>query len=158
RSATRGREIAIRAALGASRGRIVRQLLAESMALAIVSGLLGLLIAQTGIRLILALKPADLARLNEATLDPRALGWALALCLLTAILVGLAPAITMSRRSLNASGKEGARGVAGGVATRGIRSMLVVAEFGLAIVLLAGAGLLIRSLWSVENVDPGFKS
>ena len=99
----------------------------------------------------------DLARLNEVGLDPRVLGWALALCLLTGILVGLAPAITMARRNLRPSGQEGGRGVAGGVATRRIRRALVVTEFALAIVLLVGAGLLIRSLWSVENVDLGFR-
>ena len=157
RSASREREIAIRAALGASRARIVRQLLAESLTLAVISGLLGLLVALAGIRFILAVKPGDLARLNEVGLDPRVLGWALALCLLTGILVGLAPAITMARRNLRPSGQEGGRGIAGGVATRGIRRALVVTEFALAIILLVGAGLLIRSLWSVENVDPGFR-
>jgi len=137
--------------------RIVRQLLAESLTLAVISGLLGLLVALAGIRLILAIRPGDLARLNEAGLDPQVLGWALALCLLTGILVGLAPAITMARRSLRPSGQEGGRGIAGGVATRRIRRALVVTEFALAIILLVGAGLLIRSLWSVENVDPGFR-
>ncbi len=156
RSAGREREIAIRVALGASRARIVRQLLAESMTLAVTSGLLGLFVAEAGIRLVLAFKPGDLARLNQVSLDPRVLGWALAVCLLTGILVGLAPAVTMLRRNLKPSGQEGGRSVAGGVATRGIRRALVVTEFALAIVLLAGAGLLIRSLWSVENVDPGF--
>ncbi len=157
RSASREREIAIRAALGASQARIVRQLLAESLTLAVLSGLLGLMVALAGIRLILALKPGDLARLNEVGLDPQVLGWALALCLLTGILVGLAPAMTMARRNLRPSGQEGGRGISGGVARRGIRRALVVTQFALAIVLLAGAGLLIRSLWSVENVDPGFR-
>jgi predicted permease len=156
RNAGRGREIAIRAALGASRARIVRQLLAESMTLAVLSGLLGLLIAEVGIRLILAFKPGDLARLNEIGLDPRVLGWALAVCLLTGILVGLAPAITMARGNFSSSVQGGGRSVAGGVAARGIRRALVITEFALAIILLVGAGLLIRSLWSIENVDPGF--
>ena len=157
RSASREREIAIRAALGASRTRIVRQLLAESLTLAVISGVLGLLVATTCIRLIVAVRPANLARLNEVSLDPRVLACALALCLLTGILVGLAPGITMARRSLQPSGHEGGRSVAGGVATRRLRRTLVVTEFGLAIVLLVGAGLLIRSLWSVENIDPGFR-
>src|SRR5437867_3989618 len=157
RSASREKEIAIRAALGASHTRIVRQLLAESLTLAVISGLAGLLVALAGIRLVLALKPGDLARLNEAGLDLQVLGWALALCLLTGILVGLAPAITMARRNLRPSGQEGGRGIAGGVATRRIRRALVMTEFALAIILLAGAGLLIRSLWSLENVDPGFR-
>ncbi|MEO7653052.1 MAG: ABC transporter permease, partial [Bryobacteraceae bacterium] len=157
RSASREREISIRAALGASCARIVRQLLAESLTLAVISGVLGLLVAIVGIRLILAVRPGDLARLNEASLDLRVLGWASALCLLTGILVGLMPAITVVRRNLRPSAQEGSRSVAGGVATRGIRRALVVTEFALAIVLLAGAGLLVRSLWSVEGVDPGFR-
>jgi predicted permease len=157
RSASREREIAVRAALGASRARIVRQLLAESLTLTVVAGLLGLLVALAGIRLILAIKPADLNRLNEASLDPRVLGSALALCLLTGILVGLAPAVTMARRNLRPSGQEGGRGIAGGAGTRRIRRALVVTQFALAIVLLIGAGLLIRSLSSVGNVDPGFR-
>ncbi len=157
RSASREREIAVRAALGASRARIVRQLLAESLTLAVVAGLLGLLVALAGIRFILAVKPGNVARLNEISLDPQVLGLALALCLLTGILVGLAPAITMARRNLRPSGQEGGRGIAGGVATRRTRSALVVTEFALAIILLVGAGLLVRSLWSVENVVLGFR-
>lgn len=157
RGASREREIAVRAALGASQARIVRQLLAESLTLSILSGLLGLLIALGGIRLILAIRPVDLPRLNDAGLDPRVLGFALALCLVTAILVGLAPAISTVRRNLRPSGHDGGRGIAGGVATHRMRRALVVTEFALAIVLLAGAGLLIRSLRSVENVDLGFQ-
>jgi putative ABC transport system permease protein len=157
RGAGREREIAIRAALGASRARIVRQLLAESLTLAVMSGLLGLFVAMAGIRLILAVKPGDLARLNEVSLDPRVLACALALCLLTGILVGLAPAISMVRRNLISAVHEGGRGSAGGIAIGGIRRSLVIAEFALALVLLAGAGLLIRSLWSARNVDPGFR-
>ncbi len=157
RGASREREIAIRAALGASRARIVRQLLAESLTLAVISGLLGLLVAFAGIRFILAVKPGKLARLNEVSLDPQALGWALALCLLTGILIGLAPAITMTRRNLRPSGQEGGRGIAGGVSGRGTRRALVAAEFAMAIILLAGAGLLVRSLWFVQNVALGFR-
>jgi predicted permease len=157
RGASREREIAVRAALGASRGRIVRQLLSESLTLAVFSGLLGLLIAHAGIRFILAVKPGNLARLNEVSLDPQVLGWALALCLLTGVLVGLAPAITMARRVLRSSSQEAGRSIAGGLAARGTRRVLVAAEFALAILLLAGAGLLLRSLWSVENVELGFR-
>ena len=157
RSASREREIAIRAALGASRARIVRQLLAESLTLAVISGLLGLLVADAGIRFILAVKPGKLARLNEVSLDPYVLGCALALCLLTGILVGLAPAMTMARRDLRPSGQEGGRGITSGVSTLRTRRVLVVTEFALAIMLLVGAGLLVRSLWSAQNVDLGFR-
>ena len=157
RSTSRARGIAVRAALGASAMRIVRQLLAESVSLALISGLLGLLVAAAGIRIILALKPADLSRISEVSLDLSVLGWALALCLLTGILVGLTPAITIARWSLRPSSRQQGRGIAGGIATSGIRRALVVTEFALAIILLVGAGLLIRSLWSVESVDPGFR-
>ncbi|MGH9672966.1 MAG: ABC transporter permease, partial [Bryobacteraceae bacterium] len=157
RNASREREIAIRAALGASRARIVRQLLAESLTLTVIAGLLGFLVAYAGIRFILAVKPGNLARLNEVSLDPYVLGCASALCLLTGILVGLTPAITVARRDLRPSGQEGGRGIAGGAATLRTRRALVVTEFALAIILLAGAGLLVRSLWSAQNVDLGFR-
>jgi predicted permease len=157
RSAGRKQEMAIRAALGANRARIVRQLLAENFILAIASGVLGLFVAEVCIRLVIALKPANLARLNEVSLNAQVLGCALALCLFTGILVGLAPAITAARDNLRPSGQEGGRGIAGGVATREIRRALVVTEFALALILLAGAGLLIRSLWSIENVHLGFR-
>jgi len=157
RSAGREKEIAIRAAIGASRVRIARQLLAESVTLAGISGLLGLVVAQIGIHLIRALKPGELARLDQIGLDLRVLIWAMVICLLTGILVGFAPAITMARRNLSPSVKEAGRGISSGIAARGIRRALVVAEFALSIILLVGAGLLIRSLWSVENVDPGFR-
>jgi predicted permease len=158
RSVSREKEIAIRAALGASRARIVRQLLAESLTLAILSGLLGLIVANLGVRLILAFKPAGVARLDQVGLHPQVLAGALAFCILTGLLVGLAPAITMARRSLRSSSQEGGRSIAGGVAAGAIRRVLVVAEFALAIMLLAGTGLLVRSLWALQSVDPGFKS
>jgi putative ABC transport system permease protein len=157
RSVSRAHEMAVRAALGASAGRIVRQLLTENILLAAISGLLGTLLALAGIHLIRAFGPANLPRLNEVNLDPRVLGWALAISLLSGILVGLAPAITTLRRDLRSCGQEGGRSVSGGAATRRIRRALVVAEFALAIVLLAGAGLLVRSWWHVTNIDPGFR-
>jgi predicted permease len=157
RSTARAREMAVRAALGANRGRIVRQLLTESVVLGAVSGLIGTLLAFEGIRLIRAFGPANLPRLNEASLDLRALGWALAISLLAGILVGLAPATTTMRRDLRPSGEDGGRSVSGGTSSRRIRRALVVAEFALAIVLLVGAGLLVRSWWYVNNIDPGFR-
>jgi predicted permease len=157
RSTARAREMAVRAALGASAGRIVRQLLTESVFLAAVSGLIGTLLASVGIDLIRAFGPANLPRLNEVSLDHRVLGWALAISLLAGILVGLAPAITTMRRDLRPSGEESGRSVSGGTSSRRIRRVLVVAEFALAIVLLVGAGLLVRSWWYVNNIDPGFR-
>jgi putative ABC transport system permease protein len=156
RTTARAREMAVRAALGANAGRIVRQLLTENVLLAVVSGSIGTLLALGGIRLIRTFGPGTLPRLNEATLDFRALGWALATSLLAGILVGLAPAMTTLRRDLRPSGEESGRTVSGGTSSRRIRRILVVAEFALAIVLLVGAGLLIRSWWYVSNVDPGF--
>jgi putative ABC transport system permease protein len=157
RSAARAREMAVRAALGASAGRIVRQLLTESVVLGAVSGLTGTLLAFAGIDLIRAFGPGNLPRLNEVRLDLRVLGLALAMSLLAGILVGLAPAMTAMRRDPRPSGEEGGRSVSGGTSSRRIRRALVVAEFALAIVLLVGAGLLVRSWWHVNNIDPGFR-
>ena len=157
RSVTRAREMAVRAALGAGAGRIVRQLLTESVVLAAVSGLIGTWLASAGIRLIRAFGPDNLPRLNEVSLDARVLGGALGISLLAGLLVGLAPAMTALRRDLRPSGAEGGRSVSGGTATSRIRRALVVAEFALAIVLLVGAGLLVRSWWSVNSIDPGFR-
>ena len=156
RSTGRAREIALRLALGASDRHIIRQLLIESLTLAFISALAGLLIAVACIRLIVRLRPGDLARLNEVALDPWVFGWTLGIALLSGILIGMAPAVAITRRNLKPSFQDGARGVAGGGTTRRIRSGLVVAEFALAIVLLVGAGLLTRSLLNVQNVDPGF--
>ena len=157
RSVARAREMAVRAALGASAGRIVRQLLTEGVLLAAISGLLGTLLAVFGIRFIRAFGPANLPRLNEVSLDLRVLAWALAISVLAGIVVGLAPALATLRRDLRPSGEESGRSVSGGVATRRIRRALVMAEFALAIVLLVGAGLLVRSWWHVSRIDPGFR-
>lgn len=156
RGAGRARELATRAILGASPARIVRQLLGESVALGAISGVLGTLLAAGAIRLIRVLGPADLARLDEAALDLRVLAGTLALSLLTGLLVGLAPAWTLVRRQSHLSRDAGGRGIAGGAAARRIRRGFVVAEVALAIVLLAGAGLLVRSWLSVTRVDHGF--
>jgi putative ABC transport system permease protein len=157
RSVARAREMAVRTALGASARRIVRQLLTEGVLLAAAAGLTGTLLAFAGIRLIRAFGPGNLPRLNEVSLDPRVLGCALGISLLAGILVGLAPAITALRRDLRHSCEEGGRSVSGGAGIRRIRSALVVADFALAIVLLAGAGLLVRSWWNVTDIDPGFR-
>jgi predicted permease len=157
RSVARAREMAVRAALGASAGRIVRQLLTEGLLLAIVSGLIGTLLAVAGIRFIRAFGPQNLPRLNEISLDIRVLGWAVGISVLAGILVGLVPAIATLRRDLRPSGEEGGRSVSGGIATRRIRRALVTADFALAIILLAGAGLLVRSWWHVNAIDPGFR-
>ena len=158
RSAGRDREMAIRSVLGASQRHIVRQLLIESVTLAIIAGAVSLLVALAGIRAIVWLRPAALARLDEVTLNPWAFGWTLTLSLLAGVLIGLAPVITAMRRNLKPAFDDGARGASAGAATRRVRRVLVVAEFALAIVLLVGAGLLTRSLLNVYNVDPGFRT
>jgi predicted permease len=156
RSTARAREMAVRAALGASAGRLTRQLLTENVLLAAASGALGTLLAFGGVRLIRSFGPDNLPRLNEASVDLRVLAWAVALSLLAGILVGLAPATTALRRDLRPSGEESGRSLSGGTSRRRIRRTLVVAEFALALVLLVGAGLLVRSWWYVNDIDPGF--
>ena len=158
RSVGRAREIAIRVTLGASTPRIVRQLLAEGMTLAAIACLAGAAVAVAGIGLIRAVGPADLARLNEVSLDLPALGWTLAVSLVTGVLVGLAPALSTLQRNPRLPSQEGGRSVAGGFRARGIRRALVAGEFALAIVLMAGAGLLMRSWWNLVSVDPGFSA
>ena len=157
RSVGRAREMAVRVALGASAGRIVRQLLTENVMLAAISGLIGTMLALVFIRLIRAFGPGNLPRLNEVSLEVRVLGGALAISVLAGILLGMAPVMMAVRRDVRLSGAGGGRSVAGGGASRRIRRALVVAEFALAIVVLAGAGLLVRSWWYVTNIDPGFR-
>lgn len=156
RGIARAQEMAVRAALGAGAGRIVRQLLTEHLILAAFAGLVGTLLAFAGIRLIRVFGPGDLPRLNQASLDLPVLGWVLGISLLAGVLVGLAPAMTARRRNLRSSGDAG-RSFSSGVASQKIRRALVVAEFALAVVLLAGAGLLARSWWRVSGIDPGFR-
>jgi putative ABC transport system permease protein len=157
RNAARAREFAVRTALGASRARIVRQLLAEGVTLAVVSGLLALIVAAVSMRAMVAAQAPGLARLDHIALNLRVLGWTSALCLLTGFVVGLAPALTIARSNLRSSTDERGRGISAGISTTRIRRVLVVAEFALAMILLAGGGLLIRSLWLLENVELGFR-
>ncbi len=156
RSLGRGRDVALRAALGASPARIVGQHLTEGTTLAAGAGVVGTLLALAGLGLVRTLGGVEVARLDEVRLDPGVLGWSLALTLLTGMAVGLAPAL-LWRRGLRSFGDASRRGVAGSVAARTIRRGLLVAEVALTIVLLVGAGLLLRSWWQVEGVDPGFR-
>jgi putative ABC transport system permease protein len=156
RGVGRAREIAVRAALGASSIRITRQLLAEGLTVAALACAVGCLFALVLIPAIRVLSPGDLARINEVSLDSRVLVWTLGIAVLTGIVVGFTPAFTLLRRNLSGL-TAGGRMVAGGTATARIRSALVVAEFALAIVLLAGAGLLLRSWWQVDSINPGFR-
>jgi putative ABC transport system permease protein len=155
RAASREREIAVRSALGASRGRLLRQLLTESTLVAAVGGIVGLLVASWAIGMLRASGTSLLPRLDEIRVDAVVVGFSLALSFVTGLLFGLAPALRLAAGSLHASIKEGARGAAGGAATR-FRNALVLAEVALAVVLLVGAGLLIRSFDKLTRVDPGF--
>lgn len=157
RSVGRTREIAIRAAMGAGSARIIRQLVAEGVTIAAISGVLGTALAVEGIRLIRVFGPADLARVNEVSLDLRVLGWALVVSTFTGILVGLAPALTTLRRGSRLAGSEAGYRVSAGAVSRKIRRILVVAEITMAITLLGAAGLLIRSWRHAAQVDPGFR-
>ena len=157
RASGRRREIAIRTALGAERGRIIRQLLTESMLMALVGGGAGLLIALWGTDLLISVSPDALPSLREISLDSRVLAFTLVTSLLTGAIFGLVPALQASKPDLNESLKEGSRG-AGGTGGARVRNALVVIEMALSLVLLAGAGLLINSFLKIANTDPGFEA
>jgi putative ABC transport system permease protein len=157
RAATREREMAIKLALGAGRWRIVRQLLTESVLLAVVGGAAGLLLAVWGIDSIRAINPGNLPRLEEVRIDGRALGFTLVASLLTGLLFGIVPALQVPKFALHEVVKEGARGSAG-TRRRWLRQFLIVSEVALALVLLIGAGLLITSFWRMQQVDRGFEA
>src|SRR6266540_3032381 len=155
RATVRASEMAIRAAIGASAWRIVRQLLTESVLLAMLGGGLGLLIAQWGVKLILAIAPVGaVPRAGETRLDNRVLLFAAAVSAITGVLFGLLPALQASRHDMQGAMKETGRGATG--YKRWLRSGLLVAEIALTLVLLVGAGLLIRSFWHLRQVATGF--
>jgi predicted permease len=156
RSAARSSEIAIRVALGAPRLRIVRQLLVESVLLALLGGAAGVAVAGAGVAALRVLGPGSLPRLDEVTVDGTMLGFALALSFATGLLFGLLPALRASRTDLSALIKIGARGAAGGPAHDRLRGALIVTEVALSFALLIGAGLLVRSLHRLLAVDKGF--
>ena len=157
RAAARHKELALRAALGASRTRLIRQLLTESVLLSIIGGALGVAIAFWGIHALIAFAPDNIPRLHEITIDPRVLGFTLAVSVLTGVLFGLMPALQASRVDLNDALKESARGSTG-ARGRVLRSVFVIAEVSIALVLLIGAGLMIRSFARLQQVKTGFAS
>jgi predicted permease len=154
RASGRAREFAVRAALGAGKSRLIRQLLTESMLLGIVGGACGLLLASWGTHAALKALPATLPRAGEVGIDLRVLAFTGTIALLAGILFGLAPALKISRTNVQDSLKEGGRGASG--ARKGAHGILVVVEMALALVLLVGAGLTLRSLVQLWSVDPGF--
>ena len=156
RAAARHRELAVRAALGASRWRIARQLLMESVIVAIAGAAAGVLLAQWAIVALLAAAPRSLADIHSVHIDLRVLCFTAALAMLTGILFGLAPALQAMRRDVNESLKEDSRGAGHGTRSGRLRRTLVIAETALAVVLLIGAVLLIRSFARLQAVWPGF--
>jgi putative ABC transport system permease protein len=152
----RARELAVRAALGAGRREIARLALTESLLLSLAGALAGLALAWAGVRLLIARAPTTIPRLAEVSIDFRVLGFTLLVAVLTGILFGLAPILSGARRPLADALREGGRSQSGGPAARRGRTLLVVAEMGLAVLLVIGAGLTIRSLLNLLDINPGF--
>jgi putative ABC transport system permease protein len=157
RSTRREKEIGLRAALGASRGRIARQLLTESLVLSGLGALLGLLVGRIGLSALLALRPASLSRLAQSGLSGTVLAFTLFLAVATGLVCGLAPAVAVSRRDLSRALQQGGRGSGSGSRTRPQR-ILVFAEVALGFLLLVGAGLLARTFVALSGADPGFRA
>ena len=156
RASARTRELAIRTALGAGRGRVVRQLLVESVSLAAVGGALGIALAYISLKGFVAGWPIMLPRMQEIEINGTVLLFSLGVSLVSGVLFGLVPAMSVAGSDLNQTLRQGSRSIAGDGSRRWMRSALVVAEVGLAVVLLVGSGLLIRSFTSLRGEDPGF--
>jgi putative ABC transport system permease protein len=157
RASARQKEIAIRIALGAGRARLIRQLLTESILLALIGGVLGLLLAFGGIKLLIAINPANIPRLSEINIDSNVLVFTLLVSVLTGLIFGLIPALQSSKPDLNETLKaEGARGSSGSIRKQYVRSLIVISEVGLTVLLLISAGLMIKSFIALQRVNPGF--
>jgi len=156
RAAERGREIVIRTALGAGRWRIIRQLLTESILISLVGGAVGVVIAWWGTSLLIALKPENLPRLQEIDVDLRVFAFTLGVSILTGLVFGLLPAWTTSRVAASEGLKESGRSSTSSRTQQRVRSALVVGELAVALILLVGAGLLVKTFWKLRNVEPGF--
>jgi putative ABC transport system permease protein len=156
RAAARAREVAVRTALGAGRSRLARQFLTESFVVTAIGAGLGLIVAVWGSKLLVSKAPRSIPRASEIGIDGNVLLFMLALTVVVAIIFGVLPALQMSRGMPIASLREGGRGLRGGLARRGLRQALVVSEVALAVVLVVGASLLVKSFWKMQRVDPGF--
>jgi len=153
----RAQEIAIRSALGATKIRIVRQLLTENIVLFLASGVCGIALVSAGERLIMLVAPPEIPRLNKAVIDGGVLAFGLGLCFVVALAFGLAPSLRLSSADPQSALRESGRGHSGTPAVLRLRSILVASEFAVAVILVTGAGLLIRSFLLIEGLDPGFK-
>jgi predicted permease len=158
RAEGRQQELAVRLALGAGTRRVARELLTESLLLGVMGGVFGIALAYAGIQLLLFLQPARLPRLQEITLDPSVLGFTLALSLIAGLLFGLIPVLKYARPQLADALKDSSRGASDGRNRHRARNTLVVAQVALAVVLLVGSGLMIRTFLAMRNVPPGFVS
>ena len=158
RAAVRQKEIAVRVALGARRLRLVRQFLTESVLLSTLGGIVGLVIAYTGLLLLRTFIPENISQAREISIDLKVLGFTLFVSVLTGVIFGLAPAIQAVRFNQSETLKEGGRDAATGASGKRLRSVLVMAEVAISLVLLIGAGLLINSFMRLRNVDPGFRA
>src|SRR5206468_6190377 len=158
RSAGRGRELAVRRALGAGRGRLVSQLLVESAAYASLGAVLGIVLGVAGTRALVALAPDGISRLDEVSLDARVFGFAMAVALVTGILFGLWPALRVSRVDIGRSLRDGGRGSAGSMQAWRVRGALVIGELALALMLLVGAGLVLQSFRKMTTLDLGIRT
>ena len=156
--ATRRRELAVRAALGAGRGRIVTQLLSESLLLALAGGAAGLLLAGAVLKLLAHTPPSGVPRLAQASIDLRVFAFAFGISIVTGLVFGIFPALSESGLNLNTTLKEGGRGGTAGLSGRRMRNALVVSEIASAVIVLIGAGLLVRSFVRLRSVDPGFRA
>src|SRR5262249_22230328 len=156
RAAERQREFVIRGALGAGRWRLIRQLLTESVLVSLAGGAVAVILAYWSTSLLVAFKPDNLPRVSEIGVDGRVLGFTLGVSILTGILFGLMPAWSASRGGAGDALKEGGRSATAGSARQRLRSTFVIAELAVALVLLVGAGLLIKTFWKLRSVEPGF--
>jgi predicted permease len=156
RAESRGREFAIRSALGAGRWRLLRQFLTEGIVLALMGGIVGAVIGMAGLRAVLAANPDSIPRSSEIGLDPAVLLFTIAISILTGLLFGMAPLLHLRERAVTTSLKESGQRTTAGSARARVRSGLVMAEVALAVVLVIGAGLLIRSFWNLLSVEAGF--